>query len=80
MASRTLTGPGPVRLALYADAAFELVVAVLLAVWASTWADLFNVEQDIIWIAAGVFLLAAVSVGLIAVLQIEVRDAAGQRH
>ncbi|MEX0782571.1 MAG: hypothetical protein WD557_07975 [Dehalococcoidia bacterium] len=74
MAARALAAPGPVRLALYADAAFELIVAVLLAVWASTWADLFNVDEAIIWLAALVFLMAALGVGLIAVLQVEVRE------
>jgi hypothetical protein len=74
MASRTLTRPGPVRLALYADAAFELIVAVLLGALASTWADLFNVDEAVIWIAAAVFLMAGVGVGLIAILQIESRE------
>ena len=74
MASRTAPRLNPVRLALYADAAFELVVAALLAAWSSHWADLFNVDQGVIWAAAAIFLLAAVGIGLIAMLQIESRE------
>ncbi len=74
MAARAFTSPGPVRLALYADAAFELIVAVLLGAMASTWADLFNVDEAVIWAASGVFLLAAIGVGMIAVLETESRE------
>ncbi|MGH2625733.1 MAG: hypothetical protein ACRDHY_03675 [Anaerolineales bacterium] len=74
MVGRTLSQPGPVRLALYADAAFELFVAIVLAASASTWADLFNVDQAVIWGVAGVFLLAALAVGFIAAMQIESRE------
>lgn len=74
MTSRSVPRLHPVRLALYADAAFELIVAVLLAVLPSTWADLFNVEEAVIWAVAGAFLLAAGGIGLVAALQIESRE------
>jgi hypothetical protein len=74
MLTRTLTRLGPVRAALYVDAGFELAVAVLLVVLAPVWADLFNVDQAVIWVAAAVFLLAAVGVGLIAAMEFESRE------
>lgn len=53
----------PVRTAVLLDAAFEFVVAVALVLAGGALADAFNVDRIVMWIAAGVFLAAALAIG-----------------
>ncbi len=56
------------------DAALELVIAVALALWPSTLADLYNVDPAVMWVLSGVFVAAAVAIAAIALSDLENRD------
>ena len=74
MVGRTRSLLSPVRLALGLDAGCELAGALVLSLASGRVADLFNVDSAYVWLAAAVFLLAAIGVASVALIDIESRE------